>query len=126
MKKLIVLFVFGAVMLFVFGHERVRAQYTGPSSSAGEFSVAEVIESAQRLDRQDVRVQLEGFVTEHIREEYFWFEDGTGRIRIEIYPHVMPAEPFDETTRVILIGEVDHHLLRGPEIEVKQILFARD
>lgn len=124
MKFFFFLFILFTTILTI--NSQVQAQYTGPSATGADITVAEVFENAQRLDRQDVKVRLRGYLVEHIRAEYFWFYDGTGRIRVEIYPRVMPDRPFDETTELILVGEVDFHLLNGSEIEVDHLLFAAE
>jgi uncharacterized protein (TIGR00156 family) len=112
------------ILIFLLYTPEVEAQYTGPSAVDRQMSVSYVLDNARRLHLRDTHVQLRGFVAEHIREDYYWFEDATGRIRIELYSDVMPARRFDETTEVLLTGEVDFKLLTGAYIWVKQVQFA--
>jgi uncharacterized protein (TIGR00156 family) len=68
-------------------------------------------------------VKIKGYVVEQINSEDFWFQDATGKIRIEIDKKKMPAKPFDEKTELIITGEVDADLLEGTEIEVETVEF---
>jgi uncharacterized protein (TIGR00156 family) len=65
-------------------------------------------------------VRLQGYIVEHIREDYYLFRDATGDIRVEIYSSRMPKTPFTSDTKVSITGEVDLFLLR-PEIWVTSI-----
>jgi uncharacterized protein (TIGR00156 family) len=51
----------------------------------------------------------------------YWFEDSTGKIKIEIDKKYMPATEFNHETKVVIVGEVDYDLLEGTEIEVKEV-----
>lgn len=114
------------LMLAMLSTHDAQAQFTGPSSFRTATTVSEVIEDARRLDRQDALVKLRGFVVEQINEDEFWFEDATGRVRLEIEPQYMPSAPFDHTTELVIMAEVDFDLLDGTEIEAKRILFAAE
>lgn len=116
---------FVLLLMILMFNQKAEAQYTGPSASAErEMTVADVLDNARMLNLRDTQVQLQGFLVEHIREDYFWFEDSSGRVRIEVYGDVMPAVPFDESTRVFITGEVDFNLLFGTYIWVKQLSIA--
>lgn len=97
-----------------------QAQYKGPGAEGKIFTVEEVNNQASKLDKRDTMVKLKGKIIEQINNENFWFSDETGKIKIEIEKKHMPPVPFDETTEVIIIGEVDNDFLEGVEIEVKQ------
>jgi len=119
--KTILLAVFFAAL---FGN--VSAQYTGPGAEIKFHTIKEVQDNAQKFDRKDTMVKLKGFVIEQIKEEDFWFQDATGKIRIEIDKKYMPDAPFNEKTELIITGEVDYDLLEGTEIEVeKKIEFVQ-
>lgn len=96
-----------------------NAQYTGPGSKAKVMTVKQVADDALKLDRKDTMVKLEGKIVEQLGDEMYWFEDATGKIKIEIDKKYMPATEFNHETKVLIIGEVDYDLLEGTEIEVK-------
>lgn len=97
------------------------AQYTGPGSSAQLYKVKDASDQALKLDRKDIMVKLQGYVVEQITDENYWFQDSSGRIKIEIEKKHMPAEPFDHKTEITIVGEMDYDLLEGTEFEVKHI-----
>jgi uncharacterized protein (TIGR00156 family) len=116
MKYLILL-----LMFFMFSQES-QAQFTGPTTSSDrQLTVAEVMQNARMLQLRGTVVQLRGFVAEHIRENYYLFKDSSGEIWIEIYRDVMPTWQFDDTTKVLLTGEVDFDFFRGTYIWVERI-----
>lgn len=119
--KTILLAVFFAAL-----YGNASAQYTGPGAEIKFHTIKEVLDNAQKFDRKDTMVKLKGFVIEQIKEEDFWFQDATGKIRIEIDKKYMPDAPFNEKTELIITGEVDYDLLEGTEIEVeKKIEFVQ-
>lgn len=85
------------------------------------FSVREIKASASALDKADTVVILQGKLTERINHDSFWFNDETGKIKIELEDHVLQDFKFDPSQSVIITGEVDHDLLEGTEIEVAQL-----
>lgn len=52
-------------------------------------------------------VVLEGYIYEHVRDDYYRFRDGTGSIRVEIDGWVRRGRTFTPTTRVRISGEVE-------------------
>lgn len=100
------------------------SQYTGPGSVAKleVMSVKQVKEQAAELDKTDKLVKLQGYITEQINEDTYWFEDSSGRFWVEIDEDELPAKPFDEKTELTIIGEVDYDLLEEVEVEVERIL----
>lgn len=99
----------------------VQAQYKGPGTNSKSFTIKEVTQQASKLDRSDTLVKLQGFIVQQIKGDTYWFQDATGKIKVEIGKKDLPAEPFDEKTEVIITGEVDYDLLEGTEIEVDHI-----
>ena len=93
----------------------VQAQFLGPSVSGRGANVTTVAEASQAP--KDARVVLEGNIVEHLRSEYFTFEDSTGRMTVEIDDHVFRGQKITPETRVRLSGEVDRNS-RGPYIDV--------
>lgn len=90
------------------------------SSDSKIHNVQYVKDNAMRYSFTDRMVRLQGYIVEHIREDYYLFRDDTGDMRVEIYPSRMPSTPFTKNTMVILAGEVDLFFLR-PEIYVASI-----
>jgi len=90
------------------------------SSESKIHSVQYVKDNSMRYSFTDRTVRLQGYIVEHIREDYYLFRDDTGDMRVEIYPSRMPSTPFTKDTRVTLTGEVDLFFLR-PEIYVSSI-----
>jgi uncharacterized protein (TIGR00156 family) len=107
--------------LFLMIGSDVLAQYKGPGAASKFFTVKEVTQQASKLDRHDTPVKLQGFIIQQVNGETYWFQDATGKIKVEIEKKHLPATSFDEKTEVIITGEVDHDLLEGTEIEVELI-----
>lgn len=116
-------FLLTAAACFIFSS--IQAQYTGPGAKVDFSTVKEVIDNASKLDKSDKQVKLNGFVTEQINNDTFWFKDSTGKIRVEIEKKQIPAIPFNEKTELIIIGEVDYDLLEGCEIEVDSLIIKQ-
>lgn len=98
-----------------------EAQYTGPGSTIEVSTISYVLENAAKLDRKEKVIKVEGNIIEKITNETYWFQDVTGKIKVEIDSEDLPVTPFDETTKIRILGEVDHDLLTGSEIEAKII-----
>ncbi|MCB0374913.1 MAG: NirD/YgiW/YdeI family stress tolerance protein [Phaeodactylibacter sp.] len=110
--------------VFVFICSYANGQYTGPGSVANleVMSVKQVKEQAAELDKTDKLVKLQGYITEQVNEDTYWFEDSSGRVWVEIDEDDLPDKPFDNKTRLTIIGEVDHDLLEEVEVEVERFL----
>jgi len=78
------------------------AQFTGPSTAGRPSTVAET---------RDVRigsyVTLTGNVINHLRGDYFTFQDATGEIRAEIHPSVWNGRKVGPTDKVQILGEIE-------------------
>jgi uncharacterized protein (TIGR00156 family) len=118
MKQLSKMLMAGLILMIA---STVQAQYKGPGANNKSFTVKEVTQQASKLDRSDTLVKLQGFIVQQIKGDTYWFQDATGKIKVEIGKKDLPAEPFDEKTEVIITGEVDYDLLEGTEIEVDHI-----
>ncbi|MBW8325707.1 MAG: NirD/YgiW/YdeI family stress tolerance protein [Prolixibacteraceae bacterium] len=118
MKQLSKMLMAGLILMIA---GTVQAQYKGPGANNKSFTVKEVTQQASKLDRSDTLVKLQGFIVQQINGDTYWFQDATGKIKIEIEKNDLPAEPFDEKSEVIITGEVDYDLLEGTEIEVEHI-----
>lgn len=91
------------------------------------YKVKEIKKNAIKLDRTDTDVKLTGNIVDQIDSRHYWFEDDTGRIKIDIRGRIMPSDDLDAETVFIIIGEVDYDYLDGLEIEVEQIkVFAEE
>lgn len=100
------------------------AQYKGPSSTK-VYTVKQIKESASQLDKTDAIVKIEGFIIDRIDDDTYWFQDATGKIQVEIEKDQIPEFPFDEKTKLIIVGEVDYDVLEEVEIEVEFIQLAK-
>ncbi len=99
------------------------ADYQGPGSEAFRHqrptlsSVADVLKAAE----DDQRVTLTGHIIRQIGRKEFLFQDETGEVVIEIDADVMPAQPFDEKTRVRIDGEAEKEEKKPISIEAKSL-----
>ena len=78
------------------------AQFTGPSATGQETTVAHVAEA-----RLGSYVTVVGNIVAHQRQDYFTFRDGTGEMRVEIENSVWQNRKIGPETKVRLLGEVD-------------------
>jgi uncharacterized protein (TIGR00156 family) len=101
-----------------------NAQFTGTGSRTDTTTVSEIKKHARQLSWSDRRINVKGFIVEQLREEYFWFEDNTGRIKVEIEPKYMPDVPFTSNVEVVIYGEVCYPLIGRTYIGVKKIEFT--
>ena len=90
--------------------------YAGPSSVQA-VSVKELADNG----RDDQKAILRGRIVSHDGDDHYTFEDGTGRIRVEIDDDEFPAGvKIDEKTEVELHGELDRDR-KGVEFDVDEI-----
>lgn len=99
------------------------AQYTGPGNREPRpLPVLKTVAEVLSKPVDDQPVELTGALVRQTGSETFQFRDATGEIRVEIDRDDFPAgQPIGETTRVKLVGEVETHALRAPEIDVEQV-----
>jgi uncharacterized protein (TIGR00156 family) len=117
---------FAKLLLFIallFILDSSSAQFIGTGSPTDFTLASEIKKKALRLDWTDQIIKVKGFIVEQFGKHYYWFEDKTGRIKIEITSKHMPAVPFDRNTEVVIYGEVDFYLFGRTEIEVEKIEF---
>jgi len=100
------------------------AQYKGPTSIK-LYTVKEIKDNASQLDKSDVLVKIEGFIVDRINDDTYWFQDSSGKIQVELEDDQIPEFPFDEKTKLIIVGEVDYDVLEEVEIEVEFIQLAK-
>jgi uncharacterized protein (TIGR00156 family) len=99
MKKQTKLFV---GCLFALLASTAMAQFTGPSTAGRPSTVAET-----RDARIGSYVTLTGHVINHLRGDYFTFQDATGEIRAEIHPSVWNGRKVGPTDKVQILGEIE-------------------
>jgi uncharacterized protein (TIGR00156 family) len=121
MKSLIKLIILIVLMCAFSG---VNAQFSGAGSQSDTITVSEIKKNARQLSWSDRIVNVKGFVVEQYSEDYFWFEDKTGRIKVEIEPNLMPDIPFNSSTEVVIIGEVCYPVFGRTYIGTKKIKFT--
>ncbi len=93
------------------------AQYVGPSAVNTPTTVKQIVDDP----REDQYVRLEGKLIRKLTADTYVFEDATGAIEVEIEPEMFPRTAIDQTTVVVIQGEVDRRTSRAPEIEVDRI-----
>ncbi len=98
----------------------VNAQYTGAKAKPKTLTVSEINKKAAKLDNKDELVEITGHITSQIDSETYWLSDSTGKIKVQIDKNKLPAQPFNETNLITIVGEVDYDLLEGTEIEAKR------
>ncbi len=101
-----------------------NAQFVGTGSQSDSSTIDTIKKNAFRLSWTDQKVSVKGFIVEQYSEDYFWFQDNTGRIKIEISPERMPAFKFDKNTEVIVFGEVCFPIFGRTSIDVKSVNLA--
>ncbi len=98
------------------GAPAAQRGYAGPSSIPA-MTVKELLDKG----KDDQRAVLRGRIVSHDGGENYTFDDGTGRIRVEIEPkHFPTGRTIDDKTVVELTGELDKGF-RDVEFEVDQI-----
>jgi uncharacterized protein (TIGR00156 family) len=110
------------IMLAVFSNS--NAQFIGIGSQTDSMSVSEIKKKALRLSWTDQWILVKGFIIEQINDDYFRFEDNTGRIKVEIERKYMPSIPFNSDNEVLISGEVCYPLFGRIYIGVKKIEFT--
>lgn len=100
------------------------AQYQGPTSTK-LYTVTQIKENASQLDKSDALVKIIGYVVDRIDDDTYWFKDNSGRIQVEIENDQIPDFPFDDKTKLVIVGEVDYDVLEEVEVEVEFIQLAK-
>lgn len=57
--------------------------------------------------RDNAIVSLDGFITGHLREEYYLFRDDSGEIAIELEPDIWDEKRIGFDTEIRIHGEVE-------------------
>ena len=79
------------------------AEYSRPVKDyPRHLSVAEA-----KLMSDDAIVSLDGFITGHLREEYYLFRDDSGEIAIELEPNIWDEKRIGSDTEIRIHGEVE-------------------
>ena len=81
-----------------------QAQFIGPGSNVA--NTVNTVAAAQNA-ADDTPVVLEGNIIRKIRNEHYEFKDATGSIEVEIDHKYLPAQQFDQNSKLRLRGEVD-------------------
>ncbi|WP_051218984.1 YgiW/YdeI family stress tolerance OB fold protein [Oceanobacter kriegii] len=92
------------------------AEYLGPDHVTGK-NLQQILDNP----KDDQPVQLSGYLVRKIGEETYVFSDGKQEINAEIESEDFPAQPFDENTPVLIVGEIDYDRLRGIEVDVDRL-----
>lgn len=107
------------------------AQYMGPSAGAattGSVVVPSAMPHVATVGQalaapDDAMTVIEGYIVNRLKHEHYTFRDDTGRtIEIELDDkYLPPGRQINDKTRVRISGEVDRHLYRPNDIDVKHI-----
>ena len=101
---------------------QVAGQFAGPTSQTPITSVSAVISNAMQLDYDDTKVSLKGRILSHLNRDYYYFGDQTGTLLIELEDEVLPPQPFNEQTVVILYGEIEAGWFERVKLDVERIV----
>jgi uncharacterized protein (TIGR00156 family) len=112
------------LVFLLFAFICVEGQFVGAGSKSDSTTVSEIKENARRLSRTDQKVNVRGFIVEQFKEDYFWFEDKTGKIKVEIEPKYLPSVPFDRKDELEIYGEVCYPIIGRTYIGAKRIEFT--
>lgn len=97
------------------------AQYAGPGAQPAATSVQAILDKPV----DDQHVTLRGKIVRQVKSDEYIFSDGKAEIRVEIDQHLLPATPFDASTVVEIIGEVEKDTLQAPEIDVRSLRIVK-
>ena len=107
------------------------AQYTGQTTGAATTGGVVVPSFAPQIStvaqaltaHDDAPAVIEGYIVNRLKHEHYTFRDDTGRtIEIELDDkYLPPGRQINDKTRVRISGEVDRHLYRPNDIDVKHI-----
>jgi uncharacterized protein (TIGR00156 family) len=122
MKSSLILILFIASLFTI---KTANAQFVGTGSQTDFITVNEIQKKAFWFDCTDRLIKVQGFIVEQIGKHYYWFEDTSGRMRMEIKPNHMPEASFDQNTEVVIYGKIDHYLFGRSEIEVSRVDFIK-
>ena len=109
------------ILAVLYAFNTTYAQFVGTASQTGIITVVVVKKKAFSLSRNDRIIKVKGFIVEQFGEDYFWFEDKTGKIKVEIEPKHLPAIPFTRDTEVEISGEVCYPLIGRIYIGAKKV-----
>jgi uncharacterized protein (TIGR00156 family) len=109
------------LIFLLFAFICVEGQFIGSGSKSDSTTVSEIKKHALRLSWTDQKVTVRGFIVEQFKEDYFWFEDKTGKIKVEIEPKFMPSVPFDRKDELEIYGEVCYPIIGRTYIGAKKI-----
>lgn len=100
------------------------AQYVGPTGeNAGDnqtytpAAIADIVANPNDGDH----VTVEGMLVRKVDDETYVLSDGTNEINVEIDDDDFPKVEISETTKVVIEGEVDTHLVGDADIEADRI-----
>lgn len=90
-----------SIMLLLFA-TGVSAEFIGPGSMWSQITVSDIPSK-----KDNARVSLVGHLINQVDEEYYTFQDETGKMVIEVHPNELVELTITPETRIKIIGEVD-------------------
>lgn len=95
-----------------------------PSTTQADYTKLTTVAEAKK-QADDTFVLLEGYITgsaKSLNAEEYMFKDDSGTIKIEVNKKVWRNQTVTPTTKIRILGEVDHNTVAGStEIEVRQL-----
>ncbi len=90
--------------------------FVGPESNVKVVTVEEA-----KTMKDDARVVLRGYIENRVGDEDYMFKDSTGSIKVEIDKKKWKGLTVTPEDMVEIRGEVDTHMVKPTEIDVKSI-----
>jgi len=104
-----------SIMLLLFA-TGVSAEFVGPGSMWSQITVSDISSK-----KDSARVSLVGHLINQIDEEYYTFQDETGKMVVEIHPNELLELTITPETRIKIIGEVDDGK-RNAKVDVDHVV----
>lgn len=99
---------------------QVSGGFQGPEGNRNLVTVKQALEL-----KDDVRVDLTGYILESLGDEKYTFKDETGSMTIEIDHDDWNGVTATPETKVVIHGEVDKDMLEDATIDVDTITLSK-
>lgn len=122
----IIAFTYTLAFALIAGASPAFAQYKGPSTPtgySGPSTIALTTTAQLRASARDNQyARLQGRIVSHDGGEFYTFEDGSGRLKVEIDHDRFPVgQPIGADQRVELLIQVDADFAEAIKFEVEQM-----
>lgn len=124
LKIMIITMLVSPVSVYAQGGFVADKPNTVSPTSKGDYTKLTTIAEAKKQP-DDTFVMLEGYITgsaKSLNAEEYMFKDDSGTIKIEINKNVWRNQTVTPSTKIRILGQVDHNPFVGStEIEVRQL-----